>query len=578
VSGDVMPDHGLPTDTPLGAIADDAFDRIAGLVRTVLHVPVGLVSLVDRDRQVFPGLSGLPEPWAASRTTPLTHSFCQYVVRTAEPLVVADARLDPVLRSNRAIPDLGVIAYAGVPIVDLDGSVVGSLCAIDTVPRDWTVDELALLADLAATCSAELQLRTAAVAAREAQGQASAFLTLSETLSNTLTTNDISQAVSKLSTDRLGAAFGGITVVDDAAETLTYVDLGALPAQVADEYRTIPLSRCTPSTTVAMSGSSFFFDRLDEMRVDFAESAGALERSDMRSAAYLPLQVSDRIVGTLSILWAREQHFGLDDEALLNGLARYTAQAVQRAQLLADRREMAETLQAAMLPSLPSVDWVELAGRYLPARVAAAVGGDWYDAFELSARELAISVGDVEGHDTEAAAVMGNIRSTLRALTVTLDGAPDERLLALDRVLTTLPTSRYATGVLGTVTQADDGTVSLAWSNAGHLPPLLVVPDSAPTFLDRRPSPPLGLRLRRTTRHTDTVTLPAGSTLLLFTDGLVERRDAELDETLRELAESAGRHRQLALADMVESILGDMLPDHHEDDVVLFALRLTSAV
>ena len=172
----------LPARTPLAAVADEAFDRIAELVRKVLHVPVGLVSLVDRDGQVFPGQAGLPDPWSVSRCTPLTHSFCQYVVHTARPLVVADARLDPVLQSNLAIADLGVVGYAGIPLVDLDGTVVGSLCAIDTQPHDWTNREIDLLSDLAAACSAELQLRSAAESAREAQHRASAFLNLSETL------------------------------------------------------------------------------------------------------------------------------------------------------------------------------------------------------------------------------------------------------------------------------------------------------------------------------------------------------------------------------------------------------------
>ena len=347
---------------------------------------------------------------------------------------------------------------------------------------------------------------------------------------------------------------------------------------MADEYRTIALTRSTPSTAALLHARSFFFEDLEQMRPDFPESAAALTRADMRSAAYLPLQVSDRIVGTLGILWETERRFSLDEQALLNGLARYTAQAVQRAQLLADRREMAETLQAAMLPSLPTVSWLELAGRYLPARVAAAVGGDWYDAFPLSGARAGDFGRRRRGSRHRGRSGDGqHRRSTLRGLTVTIDAAPAERLRALDRVLTTLPASRYATGVLGTVTQADDGGVSLAWSNAGHLAPLLVAPDAAPTYLESRPSPPLGLRLRRTERHTDTVTVPAGSTLLLYTDGLVERRDVEMDETLCALAASADRHRQQPVDDMVEAILGDVLPGHHDDDVVLFALRVPPA-
>jgi serine phosphatase RsbU (regulator of sigma subunit) len=149
----------LPAGTPLPAVSDPAFERFARLVRRQLGVPVALVSLVDATEQVFPGAAGLPEPWQTVRRTPLTHSFCQHVVRGRQPLVVEDAREHPLVRDSLAIPDLSVIAYAGMPLADADGRVVGSLCAIDSRPRRWSDDDLAVLADLADACSSELQLR-----------------------------------------------------------------------------------------------------------------------------------------------------------------------------------------------------------------------------------------------------------------------------------------------------------------------------------------------------------------------------------------------------------------------------------
>jgi len=139
---------------------DAAFDRLTGVVALVLRAPVALVALVDADRQVFAGCTGLPEPWATARETPLSHSFCQHEVTAREPLVVADAREDPRVRDNPAIRDLGVIAYAGIPIIDRDGHALGSLCVIDHEPRTWTAEEIELLSDLATTVSAELEART----------------------------------------------------------------------------------------------------------------------------------------------------------------------------------------------------------------------------------------------------------------------------------------------------------------------------------------------------------------------------------------------------------------------------------
>ena len=138
---------------------DASFDRLTRLAARWLRAPVALVSLVDDCRQFFKSAIGLPEPWASARETPLSHSFCQHVVDLGRPLVVNDARLDPLVLENRAIPDLGVIAYLGVPLVTSDGQFLGSFCAIDGVPREWNADEIDTMADLAASVSTEIELR-----------------------------------------------------------------------------------------------------------------------------------------------------------------------------------------------------------------------------------------------------------------------------------------------------------------------------------------------------------------------------------------------------------------------------------
>ena len=170
----------LPAETPLPARTDPALERFARLVRRQLDVPVALVTLVSADQQVFPGALGLPEPWQTTRATPLTHSFCQHVVTSERPLVIGDAREHPLVRDNLAIPDLGVVAYAGVPLVDAEGAVVGSLCAIDTRPRSWTDDDIAVLTDLAGACSSELKLRTMQERAETESTRVRALLTQHE--------------------------------------------------------------------------------------------------------------------------------------------------------------------------------------------------------------------------------------------------------------------------------------------------------------------------------------------------------------------------------------------------------------
>ena len=150
----------------LDSPAELAFDRLTRIAARVLRVPVALVSLVDQDRQFFKSAVGLPEPWGSQHETPSSHSFCQHVVASGEPLIIADATQNPLVSDNLAIPGLHVVAYAGVPLITADGHALGSFCAIDSLPREWTADEVAVLRELAAAAVTEIELR---VAAKEAQ-------------------------------------------------------------------------------------------------------------------------------------------------------------------------------------------------------------------------------------------------------------------------------------------------------------------------------------------------------------------------------------------------------------------------
>lgn len=138
-----------------------SFDRAVRHASRVLGTKVSLLSLVTDEKQFFKAQVGLPEPTAGERETPLSHSFCQHVVRTGEPFVVEDAREHPLVRDNRAVPELGVIAYLGVPVVASTGHVLGSFCAIQDSPRAWTDEDKQVLEDVAAGVVSEINLRIA---------------------------------------------------------------------------------------------------------------------------------------------------------------------------------------------------------------------------------------------------------------------------------------------------------------------------------------------------------------------------------------------------------------------------------
>lgn len=161
--------------TLLDSPTEPAFDRLTRLASKILQAPVALVSLVDAERQFFKSAVGLPEPWASARETPLSHSFCQYAVATGAPFIVTDARAHPLVADNLAVPDLGAVAYAGIPLTTTDGHALGSFCVIDTEPRDWTEEDVATLQDLAAMALTEIELRRTLITERREAEEAIRF-------------------------------------------------------------------------------------------------------------------------------------------------------------------------------------------------------------------------------------------------------------------------------------------------------------------------------------------------------------------------------------------------------------------
>jgi GAF domain-containing protein len=142
-------------DTP----PEEVFDRLTRLASTSLQTPIALLTLVDADRQFFKSAVGLPEPVATKRETPLSYSFCKHAVASGSPLVIGTVRDLPLVRDNLSIPEFGVVAYAGIPLLTTEGDALGTLCVIDTRPREWTQSEIELLEDLAAAAMTEIEQR-----------------------------------------------------------------------------------------------------------------------------------------------------------------------------------------------------------------------------------------------------------------------------------------------------------------------------------------------------------------------------------------------------------------------------------
>ncbi|WP_433285873.1 SpoIIE family protein phosphatase [Micromonospora sp. CA-244673] len=573
-------------ETRLDATPDEAFDRFARLVSDLLDVPVALVSLVTADRQFFPGAAGLPEPWAARRETPLSHSFCQHVVDVEVPMVLPDTRLHPRMRENLAVEDLGVAAYAGMPLTDQDGRVLGSLCAIDSKPRAWTAEQLRTLADLAAACSSELRLRIAVQGAEQARRRAEeahdrlAMLAgMSETLGGTL---DVATAVERL----------GHTMVPLLADwcLITLVDRVGQPRTVAgthrDPDRAADVARFAALLAAGLGPDSIIRSVLRTGRPVMREAAALADvergtthpelvplagRLGFGSHLTVPVTATGvRVIGAVTLVNGPSRR-GFDEADLRTALdiGRRASQAVDNSRLYGEQRHVAEVLQHSMLPTLPVVPGVELAARYQPAADRVEVGGDWYDAFVQPDGDLVAAIGDVAGHDIEAAATMGQLRNLVRGDAYGRDDPVDELMTHLDRAIQGLPVPTVASAVLARVRPTAAG-LWVSWCNAGHPPPLLVHADGAVQVLDGVRGPLLGLAHppRRGRRE---LTLAPGDTLLLHTDGLTERRDRPIDEGEAELIGQLAGAATLPLATLCDRLLA--AAPRREDDVALLALR-----
>ncbi|MFG2328160.1 SpoIIE family protein phosphatase [Streptomyces sp. NPDC048604] len=293
------------------------------------------------------------------------------------------------------------------------------------------------------------------------------------------------------------------------------------------------------------------------------------------AAAYLPLIAQARPIGALGLLYRDKTDFTDDERNLLVALGSSIAQSLQRAMLYEQEHDLAEGLQQAMLPRrIPDVPGAQIAVRYRSARLGRDIGGDWYDIIPLPGGRVGAVIGDVQGHDTHAAAVMGQLRIVLRAYAA--EGHTPATVMARASVfLHELDTDRFATC---TYAEADLTTGVIQLVRAGHVDPMVQETDGAPRRIPVQGGLPLGLSAEfgRLDYPVTALELDPGQTLLLYTDGLVEQPGADLDDGLNWLSELVrGGPRDLQqladhLCDVVDERGGD-------DDVAILLLRRRGA-
>jgi serine phosphatase RsbU (regulator of sigma subunit) len=242
----------------------------------------------------------------------------------------------------------------------------------------------------------------------------------------------------------------------------------------------------------------------------------------------------------------------------------------------AAQRALSDRLQAALLTPPPAHPGLEVAVRYHAAVHDAHVGGDWYDAFVQPGGDLVVVIGDVVGHDSGAAAAMGQLRGLLRALAYDADAPLGAVLTRVEHAAAGLGVAAMATALVARLCPAGSGAHELRWSSAGHLPPVLLGPDGTSRVLATTPELLLGVN-PAAPRTEHRAVLPAGSTLLLFTDGLVERRGSDLDAGTDRLRRAVADLGGAPLEELCDTLLSRLVPGAGEDDVALLAVRARGA-
>jgi PAS domain S-box-containing protein len=300
-----------------------------------------------------------------------------------------------------------------------------------------------------------------------------------------------------------------------------------------------------------------------------------------QTAVALPLTARGRTVGALSVYRSADRPAAdPEDIATIREIADRTALALDNARLYEQQRGMAAELQRSLLTEPVQPEHAEIAVRYSPAVRVAQVGGDWYDAFLQPDGATMLVIGDVVGHDTAAAAAMGQLRGLLRGIAFRDGTGPAEVLGDLDRAMRGLQVHTLATAAIARFEPDTDdrrqGLTRLRWSSAGHPPLMVRNPDGAVAVLTERPDLLLGVD-DTIARHEHELVLTSGSTVLLYTDGLVESRELPLDEGTARLGDLFAELGHRPLGELCDGLVAGLRPGGSEDDVALVAIRLHRA-
>lgn len=392
-------------------------------------------------------------------------------------------------------------------------------------------------------------------------------------LAEALTVEQVVQVIMEVGRSAIGADRSEVALLDGDRRELRLVNPGESGAAARGDL--VPLDKPSVLSLAIRERKPFLAETPDMLRIHLRtpETDAFIEETDERSWVGLPLLAAGNTIGALRFAFTRQRQITEEEKVFLEALAGQCALAVERATLFEREHTTAEVLQRSLLPErLPEVPGIALYAQYLPGTKNVQVGGDWYDGIPLPDGRFGVVVGDVVGKGLTAAAGMSRVRNGLRALALT-DPRPKAVLDGLDRLFS--------------VTEADEQVTTLAYlvidpitgngvlGNAGHLPPLLLGPETEPKLVYTEPGTPLGWQ---TPRSQHPFAVPPGNTAVLYSDGLVENHRRKLSDGLDDLVAAAAEAPADVIASpekILEYLVENMLAGYEQDDdVTVLAIRV----
>ncbi|HLM05712.1 MAG TPA: SpoIIE family protein phosphatase [Blastococcus sp.] len=492
--------------------------------------------------------------------------------------------------TREGIDLLGVRAAAALPL-RVEGRVLGSFLAIWDTEHAFAADDVEVLEALAAQIALSVsrlqadEERAKAVAAMsEANQRLQLLAEAGRVLSGTLEIDQQVEQLAALVVPGLGD-WCWLVVTDEQGRLHDMACAHRDPARQADveAYVRTMISVMTEEASarvVIATGRPMIMSPLDWAHVERAlpdpAARESLARLGVGSGVVVPLVARGQTLGALG-LFSREERGALGQAEIDTAIeiGRRAGLALHHARLFGQQRALADALQRSMLTAPPRIDGCEIVVRYVPAAEGAEIGGDWYDAFFDRGGHPVIAIGDVVGHDTRAAAAMGQVRGLLRGISYSSGGTPAEVLSRVDRAVLGLALDTMATATVARL-ESGEGTL-LRWSNAGHPPPVRISAAGEVETLDGKPADLLLGVWPDCVREDHVTPLAPGDTVLLYTDGLVERRNRDIDEGTDELVGALREFAGLPLGEMCDRVLERLFLPDAEDDVAVLAVRLTGA-